>query len=424
MLDQTISNLVVLVVGSAIGINVLFWSFVGLLRYLSEYRSGAISAQNPVTLASVAVVIPAHNEEKALPKCLRALQAAIPLNQVFVASDGSRDRTAAIARAAGCHVDDIRPNGGKANAINHVIRVNDLCNRFKAVLILDADSEIDPGYFRHALPILRDPKIAAIAGHVLSRWPAQHRLSPSLIFTAYRTRLYRLLQAAFQYGHSWRFVNVSYIAPGFASMYRTTALQEIDISAPGLVIEDFNMTFEVHRKRLGRIAYSPKVRCTSEDPAGIGDYRKQVMRWYLGFWQTVFRNGFWPSRFWLALLPLLLELAIFSAYLIALPFLVLAYFLAGWNSVALSMSDLAIRQVSPADVFLAFIVVDFALTAVVAAIERRPSLFLYAPAFPIIRILDASLFIAAFMKSFSAKSDGRWISPERRFDSLHKKPSA
>lgn len=424
MHDQTINNLLLLAVGSAIGVNVLFWGIVGLLRYLSECRLNVAATQEPITLANVAVVIPAHNEETALPKCLRALKAVIPLSQVYVASDGSRDQTVAIARTAGCHVDDIWPNGGKANAITRAIRANDLCNRFKAVLILDADSEIDHGYFRHALPMLSDPKVAAIAGHVLSRWPAQRWLTRSLIFTAYRTRLYRLLQAAFQYGHSWRIVNVSYIAPGFASIYRSTALREIDIAAPGLVIEDFNMTFEVHRKRLGRIAYSPKVRCTSEDPAGLGDYRKQVMRWYLGFWQTVLRNGFWPSRFWLALLPLLLELALFSAYLVALPFLVLAYLLTGWDSVAFSISDLAIRQVSPVDVFLVFIAVDFALTAVVAAIERRPSLFLYAPVFPFIRILDASLFMAAFMKSFSVKSDGRWISPERRFDSPHKEPSA
>jgi poly-beta-1,6-N-acetyl-D-glucosamine synthase len=424
MQDQTVNNLLLLALGAAIGVNVLFWSVVGLLRYLSEIFLKAPDTGEPVVLADVAVVIPAHNEETALPKCLRALQAVIPLSQVYVASDGSRDLTVAIARTAGCHVDDIRPNGGKANAIAHAIRANDLCNRFKAVLILDADSEIDPGYFQHALPLLRDPKVATVAGHVLSRWPGHRWMASNLIFTAYRTRLYLLLQAAFQYGHSWKFVNVSYIAPGFASMYRTTALREIDIVAPGLVIEDFNMTFEVHRKRLGRIAYSPKVRCTSEDPARLGDYRKQVMRWYIGFWQTVWRHGFWPCRFWLALLPLLLELALLSAYLIALPFLVLAYLLAGWDSVAFSMSDLAIRQVSPVEVFLAFVAVDFALTAVTAAIERRPSLFLYAPAFPLIRILDAALFMAAFVKSFSLKSDGRWVSPERRFDGLQKEPRA
>ncbi|HEX7108812.1 MAG TPA: glycosyltransferase family 2 protein [Aestuariivirga sp.] len=424
MQDQTVNNLLLLALGAAIGVNVLFWSVVGLLRYLSEIFLKAPDTGEPVVLADVAVVIPAHNEETALPKCLRALQAVIPLSQVYVASDGSRDLTVAIARTAGCNVDDIRPNGGKANAIAHAIRANDLCNRFKAVLILDADSEIDPGYFQHALPLLRDPKVATVAGHVLSRWPGHRWMASNLIFTAYRTRLYLLLQAAFQYGHSWKFVNVSYIAPGFASMYRTTALREIDIVAPGLVIEDFNMTFEVHRKRLGRIAYSPKVRCTSEDPARLGDYRKQVIRWYIGFWQTVWRHGFWPCRFWLALLPLLLELALLSAYLIALPFLVLAYLLAGWDSVAFSMSDLAIRQVSPVEVFLAFVAVDFALTAVTAAIERRPSLFLYAPAFPLIRILDAALFMAAFVKSFSLKSDGRWVSPERRFDGLQKEPRA
>ncbi len=50
---------------------------------------------------------------------------------------------------------------------------------------------------------------------------------------------------------------------------RSTAaqsLREINISRSGLVIEDFNMTFEVHRKRLGIVAYTPGARCSTEDP--------------------------------------------------------------------------------------------------------------------------------------------------------------
>ena len=36
MHDQTVNNLMLLALGAAIGVNVLFWSVVGLLRYLSE----------------------------------------------------------------------------------------------------------------------------------------------------------------------------------------------------------------------------------------------------------------------------------------------------------------------------------------------------------------------------------------------------
>ena len=40
------------------------------------------------------------------------------------------------------------------------------------------------------------------------------------------------------------------IVPGFASMYRTDAVAQIDVTGAGLVIEDFNMTFEIHAKKL------------------------------------------------------------------------------------------------------------------------------------------------------------------------------
>ena len=157
MHDQTVNNLMLLALGAAIGVNVLFWSVVGLLRYLSESFLKAADTEEPVVLADVAVVIPAHNEETALPKCLRALQAVIPLSQVYVASDGSRDLTVAIARTAGGHVDDIRPNGGKANAIPGNSR------QCFASLQSRSHSDADPNrprVFHMALPLLRDPKFS------------------------------------------------------------------------------------------------------------------------------------------------------------------------------------------------------------------------------------------------------------------------
>ena len=89
------------------------------------------------------------------------------------------------------------------------------------------------------------------------------------------------------------------------------------------------MTFEVQRKGLGRVAYSPRARCSSEDPFTLNDYRKQVQRWYLGFWQTVRRHGFWPSRFWLSLGGLLAELMLISLFALALPFAAILYLATG-----------------------------------------------------------------------------------------------
>jgi len=413
MTDQSIFDVALLVLASGLGISMMFWSTMGLLRYLSENVLERAPERAVLPFSEVAVVIPAHNEETALPKCIRALSRIISPAQIFVASDGSRDSTARIASAMGCNVLEIFPNGGKARALRDAITGNRLGQRFQAILIQDADSEIDPEFFDHALPLFNDPRVVVVAGHVLSRWPDPWRIRREMIFTAYRTRLYRLLQAVFQYGQSWRWFSVSYIAPGFTSMYRTSILDSIDIAAPGLVIEDFNMTFEVQRKRLGRIAYTPQARCSSEDPLCLADYRRQVARWYLGFWQTVRRHGFWPGKFWAALLPLLVELTVISLLLVAMPALVILQALTGLEMPAWSMTEFSLQPVSPAEAFVAFFCVDYLLTLAVATIDRRPVLLIYGFCFPFLRLIDAVLFLSGFARSFSARSDGRWISPAR-----------
>jgi cellulose synthase/poly-beta-1,6-N-acetylglucosamine synthase-like glycosyltransferase len=414
MNGQLIENLLLLVLSSALGLNILFWCCVGLIRFVSERRRGGGSADaQRIRLSDVAVIVPAHNEEVALPKCLAALKRIVPGHQIYVASDGSSDATVAVASEADCNVDDIRPNGGKACAIAAAIARNELCHRYKVVLIQDADSEIDPGYLKNGLPLFDDENVAAVAGHVQSRWSESDGSPHSMFFTAYRMRLYLIVQAAFQYGQSWKLTNVSYIAPGFASMYRTSALKQIDISAPGLVIEDFNMSFEVQHKKLGRIAYSPQVRCSTEDPFKLRDYRNQVYRWYLGFWQTVWRHGVWPGKFWLALMPLLIELGVICLFTIALPIMVVLGLVYGLPAAAYSLDDMAFHPVAPNLLSGVFLGVDYLLTIVVALLTRRFRLLVYGLAFPLVRLLDAVLFVQAFTSSFIVTSDGRWKSPTR-----------
>src|SRR4029450_7121923 len=91
-------------------------------------------------------------------------------------------------------------------------------------------------------------------------------------------------------------------------MYRTRILSSIDIDAPGLAIEDFNMTFEVHARRLGRIAFHPgRAIAYTQDPHTLRDYSKQVERWSLGFWQTLRRHGLHVGRFWCLLAAFVAE---------------------------------------------------------------------------------------------------------------------
>ena len=153
-----------------------------------------------------------------------------------------------------------------------------------------------------------DPSVVAVAGATTTDWSRRDRSVFTRFLLAHRDRVYLLTQLLQKFGQSWRRTNVVHIVPGAASMYRVEALAQIELEAPGLVIEDFNMTFEVHHRHLGRIAFHPGARAITQDPDNLRDYTRQVRRWSLGFWQTVRRHGFWPSRFCLALVVTVFEL--------------------------------------------------------------------------------------------------------------------
>ena len=364
-----------------------------------------------ITIDKVAAIVPAHNEEDCIAHSLANLSGMIPVDQIYVASDGSTDKTVEIARHFGCHVADIQPNKGKAGALVQTIEEHNLLDRYDAVLILDADSELQPDYLKNALPFFDDPEIVAVAGHVNNYWTPHWIPKWSKLFTAYRIRLYFFLQVGMKYGQTWKHTNATAIVPGFGSMYRTSAIREIDIDAPGLIIEDFNMTFEVHHKKLGKIAYHPKIFGVSHDPFTLRDYIKQVKRWNLGFWQTIKRHGVWPSFFWVSVFVFQIEMISLCFILLSTPFLLFFLALDGFQPLSVPWSDL---EVTLSSVLIGLFFMDYLMTVFAAYIERKPVLLLYGFGFFFLRIIDAALYLYSIPAAYIIKSNGKWTSPKRK----------
>jgi len=112
----------------------------------------------------VAVLIPALDEEPALPGVLASIPAAGPgwrVGRVLVVDNGSRDRTAAVARAAGATV-VAEPRRGYGAAclagLAHLRR-----RPPDVVAFLDADQSDDP----EGLPLLLAPIVAGKADLVI-----------------------------------------------------------------------------------------------------------------------------------------------------------------------------------------------------------------------------------------------------------------
>jgi cellulose synthase/poly-beta-1,6-N-acetylglucosamine synthase-like glycosyltransferase len=406
-----------------IGVNFTLWSLVGCLRAFDDHWRTR-RRPRPVRLIrrnEIAVLIAAHNEEPVLKDSINSVASLLGPDKVYVVSDASTDRTVEVALASGVSVLRLHRNRGKAGALRAGIERFGLLERYRAIMFLDADSEADMRYFDEAVQLLAEPNVAAVAGYVHVVWePRQLPFLGRLILT-HRNRLYTITQMLQKYGQTWRRTSLCYIVPGFASIYRTDALRRIDIDPRGLVIEDFNMTFEVHRKRLGRIALSPRAVAYSQDPHTLGDYIRQVRRWNLGFWQTIRRHGIWPSWFWVAMGLFIVELITSSMLLIAVPPLALLLTLPAltdqlvldWTWFA-AVHDAVSGYVTIWSLLFGVVLPDYAVTFVIAVGQRRPAMLLLGLASLPFRVLDAWIGLTTAPKAWFTTSNGQWTSPARR----------
>lgn len=400
----------ILVIGLLVlGISTPFWSVVGLLRMVGERQNRSSPRQlsrtqePPIGPGEVAVLIAAHNEELVITETIASALTLVPPENIHVISDGSTDSTACKATAAGVNCLELSPNRGKAGALKAGIEHFELADRFEIVLLLDADTRLAPDYLQTGLQLFHDPEVVAVAGRAKSLPERGKRGLVARILLGYRERLYAAVQLLMKYGQASRPANVVNIVPGFASMYRARILPSIDVEARGLLIEDFNMTFEVHAKRLGRIEFHPLAAVAyTQDPDNLAEYTKQVRRWTLGFWQTVRRHGLHMGRFWAVLALHITELVSASlVLLLCLPVLLIS-----------ETTDLVLLR--PVDLLIGVLLPDFLLTVFVACSQRRPGLLLVGLAFPLVRLLDAGICMVTLVQAWTGKTSGVWVSPTRR----------
>lgn len=405
-----------------VGINTLLWTTVGLIRAVAETnrrRSADRADEPPITPDEVAILIAAHDEEQVITATIESAAGQVPVGHVFVVSDASVDRTADLARRRGANVLELEPNRGKAGALVAAIDHFELARRFPVVVLLDADTVLSPDYLSTGLPCFRDSGVVAVAACASTLADPRPTTVTGRFLIAYRERFYVMVQYLLKYGQAARLANVISIVPGFASLYRSRVLETIDIDPPGLAIEDFNMTFEVHARKLGRIAFHPAIaRASTQDPDNFRDYTRQLRRWTLGFWQTLRRHGFRLGWFWGALALHVFELVTSSIMmLLFLPLLLVSVGALIWEATATDPSGIATQLttvVPPTLILLGVLVPDYLLTVLVVVVTRRPSYLLLGLAFPLVRVVDAAICLSTVPQAFLTPSSGRWTSPERR----------
>lgn len=333
------------------------------------------------------VIIPAFNEETAIHKSiLSSYTAGIPPQDVYVVDDGSRDGTSKVAKSHGAYV-LTKKNGGKACALEAGLKHFDLASRYTHVMVLDADSIIDPDYVKAMeRAVLRHPNAVLFCGRQCSQRGRRNWL------TSFRAVDYAIWCGVYREAqHAIGTINV---APGFASMYRMDTFVTLDFHG-GTIVEDMDMTIEIQRRKL-EIVYVPDALVATQDPENLHDFMGQLMRWYRGTWQIIkkHRLGRHAQRVDAEIALLVIEQMFVGAFVMTLPLWL-------WLWPYGTLFCLVIDQV-----------ISFTYTLLTAIRERRPELVLMFPTFLFPRLLGYFLFTWAYFLERKNK-ETKWYKVKR-----------
>lgn len=161
-------------------LELVFWVAVALLAYTQagyplvlralvalrgERRPPPTEATPGTGVPTVSLVIAAHDEQQAIEATVRsALALDYPRErlELIVASDGSTDRTAELAGAAGADLVLELPRGGKVAALNAAVeRASG-----EVLAFADANSRWAPDALRRLVARFADPRVGYVCGQV------------------------------------------------------------------------------------------------------------------------------------------------------------------------------------------------------------------------------------------------------------------
>jgi biofilm PGA synthesis N-glycosyltransferase PgaC len=361
---------------------------------MSDIQIGQGGTQAETTSPDVArdicVVIPAFNEALLVGRCIRSvLDAGVPPQHVFVVDDRSTDETAEVVRAfESVNLLMNTTKHGKLGGFRRAITECQLGERFQFVSILDADSHVSAAYFSEVVSTFAaDPKTVLVCGAPQSD---RHNW-----LTATRAVEYAISMAAYRPGQAA--LGVITVAPGCASTYRTSILDKLSWSA-GTLVEDMELTVQIHRRQLGRIAFAPRATTYTQDPSTLRDYVGQLTRWYSGTWQVfrLHRIPFGWQRVDAEFALLTLEALFYSVVTLLLP-------------VFAVMNPLRAAR---------WLLLDYAVWAVVscacAVRLRRPDVLKSLFAFPLMRIIGAVIILRTFwLEGLLKRGRKNWFSTAR-----------
>jgi len=239
----------------------------------------------------VSVIVPAHNEEKAIERTIQSLiKQEYPRKEIIVVDDGSTDGTYEIAQKFAKKgliklVHREKASGKKDRAVNFGI----IYSRGDIIVTVDADTLLEPSSLSELIKPFRDQRIGAVSGNirVLNRVNLLTRL-----------QAYEYLMAM-EMGRRFQAVTgMLMIIPGALGAVRKSLARSLGLYDPDTITEDFDITVKIHKSKM-KVKFAYKAIGWTVVPEGWREWIKQRTRWTAGQLQTLIkhRNVFFSRYF-------------------------------------------------------------------------------------------------------------------------------
>lgn len=342
---------------------------IGLFAIVDRFRKRKNFAV-PEYAPRVAVLIPAYNEEKVIARTIRSVMMSNYKNlRVVVIDDGSSDATYKVACetyaeaiASGRVTVLTKPNGGKADALNFALE-----NVDEEIYIgIDADGVIAHDAVSNLVCHFANPRIGAVAGNakvgnrvnLWTRWQALEYITSQ----NFERRALDLF-------------DVVMVVPGAIGAWRTSAVKAGGGYAVDTVAEDADLTMNLLEQGLW-VIYEDRALAFTEAPVNANGLMRQRFRWSFGILQAIFKHkGAIRNRRAMGLFALP-NILIFQILLpLVSPFIdfmfvagVVHYLLDKHFHPETASTDSVVKLLT---FFLAFLLIDFAASALAFALERK-----------------------------------------------------
>jgi len=342
---------------------------IGVFAVIDRFRRRT-SMGGPDYAPRVAVLIPAFNEEKVIVRTIRSVMMSNYKNiRIIVVDDGSTDNTYRIAVdaypadiASGRLTVLTKPNGGKADALNFgLAQINE-----EIYIGIDADGVIAHDAITNLVAHFADPRIAAVAGNakvgnrvnLWTRWQALEYITSQ----NFERRALDLF-------------DVVMVVPGAIGAWRTGAVKTGGGYHTNTVAEDADLTMNLLEQGYW-VIYEDRALAFTEAPINMRGLMRQRFRWSFGILQAVFKHrGAILKRRAMGLFALpntiifQILLPLFSPFIDLMFFAgVINYFVdKHFHPEAASAASFE-RLLG---FFLAFLIIDFAASALAFTLERK-----------------------------------------------------